>query len=136
MQIIIAIAVLIIVITLILYRVNNQFEKREFIILLLIIIISSFAYILYENNQEEFFPNMFKEKYEKEKNLIIESLSAELLNNKVVTSKDKFIYKFTYIIKKENQEFLCTTSDIEIDKIESNFIFKNFMDLKEECRVK
>ena len=25
---------------------------------------------------------------------------------------------------------------VEIDKIESNFIFKNFMDLKEECRVK
>ena len=136
MQIIIAIAVLIIVITLILYRVNNQFEKREFIILLLIIIISSIAYGLYEKKQEEFFLNLFKEKYEKEKNIIIESLSAELLNNKVVTSKDKFIYKFTYIIKKENQEFLCTTSDIEIDKIESNFIFKNFMDLKEECRVK
>ena len=136
MQIIIAIAVLIIVITLILYRVNNQFEKREFIILLLIIIISSIAYGLYEKKQEEFFPNLFKEKYEKEKNIIIESLSAELLNNKVVTSKDKFIYKFTYIIKKENQEFLCTTSDIEIDKIESNFIFKYFMDLKVECRVK
>jgi uncharacterized membrane protein len=136
MQIIIAIAVLIIVITLILYRVNNQFEKREFIILLLIIIISSIAYGLYEKKQEEFFPNLFKEKYEKEKNIIIESLNAELLNNKVVTSKDKFIYKFTYIIKKENQEFLCTTSDVEIDKIESNFIFKNFMDLKEECRVK
>ena len=136
MQIIIAIAVLIIVITLILYRVNNQFEKREFIILLLIIIISSIAYGLYEKKQEEFFTNLFKEKYEKEKNIIIESLNAELLNNKVVTSKDKFIYKFTYIIKKENQEFLCTTSDIEIDKIESNFIFKNFMDLKEECRVK
>ena len=136
MQIIIAIAVLIVAITLILYKVNNQFEKKEFIILLLIIIITSLAYVSYEQNQEEFFPNMFKEKYEKEKNLTIESLSAELLNNKVVSSKDKFIYKFTYIIKKENQEFLCTTSDVEIDKIESNFIFKNFMDLKEECRVK
>ena len=136
MQIIIAIAVLIITITLILYRVNNQFEKKEFIILLLIIIITSLAYVSYEQNQEKFFPNMFKEKYEKEKNLTIESLSAELLNNKVVSSKDKFIYKFTYIIKKENQEFLCTTTNVEINKIEDNFVFKNFSDLKEECLKK
>ncbi len=136
MQIIIAIAVLIIAITLILYRVNNQFEKKEFIILLLIIIITSLAYVSYEQNQEKFFPNMFKEKYEKEKNLTIESLSAELLNNKVVSSKDKFIYKFTYIIKKENQEFLCTTTNVEINKIEDNFVFKNFSDLKEECLKK
>jgi hypothetical protein len=136
MQIIIAIAVLIIAITLILYKVNNQFEKKEFIILLLIIIITSLAYVSYEQNQEEFFPNMFKEKYEKEKNLTIESLSAELLNNKVVSSKDKFIYKFTYIVKKENQEFLCTTTNVEINKIEDNFVFKNFSDLKEECLKK
>ncbi len=136
MQIIIAIAVLIIAITLILYRVNNQFEKKEFIILLLIIIITSLAYVSYEQNQEKFFPNMFKEKYEKEKNLTIESLSAELLNNKVVSSKDKFIYKFTYIIKKENQEFLCTTTNVEINKIEDNLVFKNFSDLKEECLKK
>ena len=136
MQIIIAIAVLIVAITLILYKVNNQFEKKEFIILLLIIIITSLAYVSYEQNQEEFFPNMFKEKYEKEKNLTIESLSAELLNNKVVSSKTKFIYKFTYIISKDNKEFLCTVSDVEINKIEDNFVFKNFSDLKEECLKK
>ncbi len=136
MQIIIAITVLIIAITLILYKVNNQFEKKEFIILLLIIIISSFVYVLYENSQDEFFPNLFKEKYEKEKNISIQSLSAELLNNKVVSSKDKFIYKFTYIIKKDNQEFLCTTTNVEINRIENNFVFKNFSDLKEDCLKK
>ena len=136
MQIIIAIAVLIFAITLILYKVNNQFEKKAFMILLLIIIITSLAYVSFEKNQEEFFPNMFKEKYEKEKNIPIEKLSAELLNNKVVSSKDKFIYKFTYIIKKENQEFLCTTTNVEINKIEDNFVFKNFSDLKEECLKK
>jgi hypothetical protein len=136
MHIIIAIAVLLIAITLILYIVNNQFEKREFIILLLIIILSSFAYGLYEKNQDEFFPNLFKEKYEKEKNISIEKLTAELLNNKVVSSKDKFIYKFTYIIKKENQDFLCTVTNVEINKIEDNFVFKNFAELKEECLKK
>ncbi|MDZ7820158.1 MAG: hypothetical protein U5K55_16855 [Aliarcobacter sp.] len=133
MQIIIAIAVLIIALTLILYKVNNQFEKREFIILLLIIIISSIGYGLYEKTQEEFFPNMFKEKYSKEKNVEIQGLTAELMNNKVVSSKTKFVYKFTYLVSKDNKEFLCTVNNVEINKIEDNYIFKNFSDLKEEC---
>jgi hypothetical protein len=136
MQIIIAIAILIIALTLILYKVNNQFEKREFIILLLIIIISAIAYGFYEKTQEEFFPKMFKEKYSKEKNATIEGLKAELLNNKVVSSKNKFVYKFTYLVKKDDKEFLCTASNVEIDKIEDNYIFKNFSDLKEECLKK
>lgn len=136
MQIIIAIAILIIAITLILYKVNSQFEKREFIIFLLIIIISTVAFIVYEKNQENFFPKMFKEKYEKEKNVSIEGLTAELLNNKVVSSKTKFIYKFTYLIKKNDKEFLCVSSNVEIDKIENNFVFKDFSNLKEECTLK
>lgn len=133
MQIIIAIAVLIIVLTLVLYRMNKKFEKKELLILLFIVILSIAGTVLYEKKQEEFFPNMFKEKYEKEKNLVIESLKAELLNNKVVSSKDKFIYKFTYLIKKENKEFLCSINEVEINRIEDNFVFKNFSDLKEEC---
>ena len=136
MQIIIAFAVLIVAITLILYKINNRFQKKELLILFSIIILTTGIMFLYEKNQENFFPNLFKEKYEKEKNTIIEGLKAELLNNKVVSSKDKFIYKFTYIIKKDNQEFLCTTSNVEIDKIENNFIFKDFSNLKEECYEK
>lgn len=136
MQIIIAFAVLIVAITLILYKINNRFQKRELLILFSIIILTTGIMFLYEKNQENFFPNLFKEKYEKEKNVIIEGLNAELLNNKVVSSKDKFIYKFTYIIKKDNKEFLCTTSNVEIDKIENNFIFKDFSNLKEECYEK
>lgn len=133
MQIIIGIAIFIIALTLILYKVNNKFEKKEFTILLIIIILSSIAYGIYEKNQEEFFPKMFKEKYSKEKNVVIEGLKAELLNNKVVSSKTKFVYKFTYLVTKDNKEFLCTANNVEINKIEDNYIFKNFSDLKEEC---
>ena len=49
MQIIFGIAIFIIVVTLILYKVNNRFEKKEFIILVIIIIMTSIAYTLYEN---------------------------------------------------------------------------------------
>ena len=133
MQIIITFAVILIIATIILYKINNRFQKKELLILFLIIILTTGIMFLYEKNQENFFPNLFKEKYEKEKNTIIEGLKAELLNNKVVSSKDKFIYKFTYIIKKDNQEFLCTTTNVEIDKIENNFVFRDFSNLKEEC---
>ncbi len=118
MPVIIAVTILIIIFTSILYKVNDKFEKKEFIILLLIIVITGFTYGLYEKNQNDFFPNMFKEKYEKEKNITIKSLTAELINNKVVSSKDTFIYKFTYIISKENKDFLCTSMNVEINKIE------------------
>ena len=114
MQIIIVLTVLIIAITSILYVVNDKFEK----------------------NQSEFFPNLFKEKYEKEKSVTIKSLAAELLNNKVVSSSDKFVYKFTYIISKGNEEFLCIATNVEINKIENNYIFKNFANLQEECILK
>ena len=117
-------------------KINKKFEKKELLILLFIVVVSIAGTILYEKNQEDFFPNMFKEKYEKEKNVLIEGLKAELLNNKVVSSNDKFIYKFTYLIKKENKEFLCTTTNVEINKIQDNFVFKNFSDLKEECYEK
>ncbi|RXJ83221.1 hypothetical protein [Arcobacter cloacae] len=133
MQIIIALAILIISATVIIYLINKRFEKKEFIILLIIILLSIIAYVFYENKKENFFPNMFKEKYEKEKNVVVEGLKAELLNNKVVSSKDKFVYKFTYLIKKDNKEFLCTANEVEINRIQDNFVFKNFSDLKEEC---
>lgn len=136
MQIIIGIAILIIAITIIIYKINDRFEKKEFIILLTLIISTIFGFIWYENSQENFFPQMFKKKYEKEKNVIIEGLESELLNNKVINSKDKFTYKFTYLIKKENKEFLCTINEIEINRIQDNFVFKNFSDLKEECKEK
>ncbi|MBP7769537.1 MAG: hypothetical protein KA055_00280 [Aliarcobacter sp.] len=136
MPVIIAVTILIIIFTSILYKVNDKFEKKEFIILLLIIVITGFTYGLYEKNQNDFFPNMFKEKYEKEKNITIKSLTAELINNKVVSSKDTFIYKFTYIISKENKDFLCTSMNVEINKIENNFIFKDFANLQEECILK
>ena len=136
MQIIIVLTVLIIAITSILYVVNDKFEKKEFIILLLIIIVSGVTYGLFEKNQSEFFPNLFKEKYEKEKSVTIKSLAAELLNNKVVSSSDKFVYKFTYIISIGNEEFLCIATNVEINKIENNYIFKNFANLQEECILK
>lgn len=136
MQVIIIISILLIVGTVIIYKINDKFEKREFVILLGTIFLATIGFLFYENSKENYLPNLFSQKYEKENNTKIKSLNYELLNNKVVSSKDKFIYKFTYTILKENSEFLCTLDNVEINKIKDEYIFVNFSQLKEECLKK
>jgi hypothetical protein len=136
MQVIIIISILLIVGTVIIYKINDKFEKREFVILLGTIFLATIGFLFYENSKENYLPNLFLQKYEKENNTKIKSLNYELLNNKVVSSKDKFIYKFTYTILKENSEFLCTLDNVEINKIKDEYIFVNFSQLKEECLKK
>ena len=133
MQIIITISLLLIIATVIIYKVNDKFEKREFIIFLATIFLATIAFLYYENKQENYLPNMFIEKYEQEYKTTIKSLDYELLNNKVVSSKDKFVYKFIYTVLKEDREFLCTLNNVEINKIKDEYIFVNFNSLKEEC---
>lgn len=33
----------------------------------------------------------------------------------------------------EKKEFLCAANEVEINRIQDNFVFKNFLNLKEEC---
>ena len=136
MQVIIIISILLIVGTVIIYKINDKFEKRELVILIGTIFLATIGFLFYENSKENYLPNLFSQKYEKENNTKIKSLNYELLNNKVVSSKDKFIYKFTYTILKENSEFLCTLDNVEINKIKDEYIFVNFSQLKEECLKK
>ena len=136
MQVIIIISIFLIITTIIIYKINDKFEKREFVILLGTIFLATIGFLFYENSKENYLPNLFLQKYEKENNTKIKSLNYELLNNKVVSSKDKFIYKFTYTILKENIEFLCTLDNVEINKIKDEYIFVNFSQLKEECLKK
>ncbi|QNM92850.1 hypothetical protein [Aliarcobacter cryaerophilus] len=133
MQIIITISLLLIIATVIIYKVNDKFEKREFIILLATIFLLTIAFLYYENKQDNYLPNMFIKKYEQEYKTTIKSLDYELLNNKVVSSKDKFVYKFIFTVLKEDKEFLCTLNNVEINKIKDEYIFVNFDSLKEEC---
>jgi hypothetical protein len=131
MQIFLGIILVIILIGIIIYKLDNKFEKREIIILSAIVIVVILVFTMYQKNQENFFPNAFKEKYKQEKNIEILKLSSELLNNKVVSSKDHFVYKFTYIIKKNNKEYLCVANNVNINKIQDEYIFDKW---SEECK--
>jgi len=134
MQIFIAFLLLLTLLAFIIYKINNRFEKKEFISFTLIVVIGLGGYLFYESQQEEYFPNKFKAKYYETKQLHINKLSYKLLNNKNITSKKYFVYSFTYLINKDNTDYLCTAPKVEIEKIEDDFIFKNFKALKEVCQ--
>ncbi len=133
MQIMLSFIALFVLVVYIIYKVNKKFEKKEFIILISIVAIIAVLYVMYQKKQETYFPNMFQEMYLKKHNIAIEKLSYELLNNKYLSSKTQFIYKFTYIIHKENKAFLCTAPKVEINKIGDEFVFTTFANLNEEC---
>lgn len=133
MQIMLGFIALFALVVYIIYKVNKKFEKKEFMILLGIVVLMIIGYILYEKKQETFFPNLFQEKYLTDKNIAIEKLSYELLNNKNISSRTQFIYKFVYIIQKDEKEYLCTAPKVEINKIGDEFVFSNFNILQEEC---
>ena len=104
--------------------------KKEFIILLATIFLLTIAFLYYENKQDNYLPNMFIKKYEQEYKTTIKSLDYELLNNKVISSKDKFVYKFIFTVLKEDREFYVILNNVEINKIKDEYIFVNFDGLK------
>ena len=133
MQIIVPTLLMLCFIAFIIYKVNDKFEKKEAIILLAVIIVTVVVVTMYQKNRTEFLPNSFKTEYKKQKNIEILKLSNERLNNKNVSSKKHFEYKFTYIIKKENKEYLCIADNVNINKIEDQFVFDKWT---EKCSEK
>jgi len=136
MQIAIMIAILLTIATVIIYKINDRFEKKEFLILIGVIFLATIGFLFYESKKDAYLPNMFKNRYEKEFNTTIKSLDYELLNNKLVSSKDEFIYKFVYTVIKDEDEFICQMPNVKINKIKNEYVFTNFSDIKEECLKK
>lgn len=136
MQIMVFALILIALVAFIIYKVNNKFETKEIIILLSLILISIATTIFLLKEEKKRVPEIFKNKYELEKKVTILKLSSERLNNKNLSSKENFIYKFDYIIKKDGKEFVCTADKIKIKKIEDEYIFENLHNFQEKCTQK
>ena len=133
MQIIIVALLTLAFIAFIIFKINGQFAKKEAIILGSVVIVTILVFTMYQKNQSDFLPNAFKKEYKKINNIEIQKLSSELLNNKNISSKKNFVYKFTYIIQKEGKEFLCTASNVQINKIEDEYVFSKW---NEQCTQK
>lgn len=132
MQILIFTLVIIALIVFGIYKIKKTFSKLEiigFFSLIVMIIIG----IIYTNHLDENkLPDTFKSNYLKEKNIEILKLSYNQKNFEVLSSS-KAVYDFTYIIKKQEKEYVCEAKDVVIILIEDEYVIKKY---KEECREK
>ena len=133
MQIFLVSAVILVSLALIIFKINNKFEKKEQKIYLAILSLIVLIFISYNYNQDDILPELFKKEYSSKNKTEILKLSSELLNNKLVSSKNKYVYKFTYIIKKDNKEYICTANNVNIVKLDDEFIISKY---EEECKEK
>ena len=84
----------------------------------------------YEDDEK--IPNAFKDKYLKEKNLQIIKISYSTSGNELLISNTN-MYDFIYIIKKDSKDYVCESKNVEVQKVEDEYVFKKY---KEECRLK
>ncbi len=133
MQILLISVLILIVLALVIYKINNKFGKKEQLIYVGLLSLLFILYIVFESTKEKALPILFKEQYLKKNNIEILKLSSKLLNNKVLSSSKHFIYEFTYIIKKDEKEYICIAPKVDIKKIQDEFIIKQY---KENCEIK
>ncbi len=133
MQIVLGFIVIFILLIFIIYKINKKFEARELFILSAIIAAIISAYLVYNECEENRLPNLFKQKYFETKNIEIQKLSYKELNNLDISSKSKFVYDFDYIIQKDEKIFLCSVKNVEISKIDDEYVFPSFYNMQEEC---
>jgi len=133
MQILIFAVILVVIVAFVIYTVNNKFGTKEIVILISLIIVGvAIVVFLFQQNENKV-PKLFKEKYQSSYNTEILKLSATRLNDRYLSSEKNFVYNFDYIIKKNDKEFLCTSKNVKVIKIEDEYIFENFDKLNEEC---
>lgn len=132
MQIILFSLIILALLIYIIIKVKKTFTKKDFISFSAIIALIIAAIIYYNNAQEQKLPNAFKAHYLNEKNTEISKLSFTQVNFEVLSST-RSVYDFLYIIKKDNKEFVCEAKDVEVLKIEDEYVFKKY---KEDCRLK
>ncbi len=136
MQIMLTFIVIIILLVIGIYKINNRFQKKELFIFLGIIAIIVASTLYFIDQSENKVPQLFKTKYEKENNVKIEKLSFERVNNKTLSSDTNFIYNFDFISQKNGSEYICNIKNVKIKKIEDEFIFENFENLNKDCKKK
>lgn len=130
MQILIVITLSLTLIGFILYKINKKFGLQEIITTVLIALVIGVGSSFLTEKKEKIVQNIFKQKYENSTNSKILKIKAQRLNNKNVSSSNKFIYKFDLIVSKKDKEFVCTINEVIIKKIEDEFIIGNY---KESC---
>lgn len=133
MQILLIILLFLFLLVFLIFKIRNRFKIRELLIFIAIIFSFSFLAYYYLVKEENKVPNLFKTKYENKFNTVIKKFSYSRVNNIYLSSDKIFLYNFNYIIDKDGIEQFCSVKNQKIIKIEDEYIFEKFDDLKEEC---
>ena len=132
MQILIFSLVILAILTYLIYKIKKSIKQKDIIIFFVAVGLIIAAIVYNSKVQEEKLPNVFKENYLQEKNIEILKLSSTQVNFEVLSST-RSIYDFIYIIKKDNQEYVCEAKNVEVLLIEDEYVIKKY---KEECKLK
>jgi len=132
MKILIISLLIIALIVYVIYKVKKTFTKKELYSFIAVIGFIIAGMLYYNHLEENKMPDAFKAKYLKEKNLVISKLSYTYSTLEVVSSNSSK-YNFAYIITKNDKEYVCEAKDVEVQKIEDEYVFKKY---KEDCRLK
>lgn len=132
MQILIFSLIIIAIIIYVIYKIKTSFSKKELTSIAIIFLLIIIGTIYYKQKNTINLPDSFKQMYLKTKNIEIIKLSINQANFEIVSS-NKSVNDFVYIIKKDNQEYVCEAKNIKTQQIEDEYIFTDF---KEECRLK
>lgn len=133
MQILLIILLFLFLLIFLIFKIRNRFKIRELLIFVAVIFSFSFLAYYYLVKEENKIPNLFKTKYENKFNTLIKKFSYSRVNNIYLSSDKIFLYNFNYIIDKDGIEQFCSVKNQKIIKIEDEYIFEKFDDLKEEC---
>jgi len=136
MQIIFFLVFTLAIIVFLIYTINKRFGVKEFFILVAVLVIPLGVISFLLNKIANEVPDIFKNKYQKEKKVEITKLSYERINNKNLSSNSNYVYNFEYIIKKDNKELVCSAKKVKVKKIQDEFVFENFNNLDEKCLEK
>ena len=136
MQILAIAVIFLAILAFLIFKIRDRFKIKELVILLAIIFSFSLVTYFYLENKENKIPNLFKAKYEEEFKIKIKKFSSTRVNNIYLSSDKIFVYDFNYIIEKNGIEEFCSLKNQKIIKIEDEYVFENFKELKEECKKK
>ncbi len=135
MQIIILSIIVFIFLVFIIYKLINELKQKKFGLLTFFCIFILACILSYYEYKSDDLPKIFQTNYEKTHKIKIYKLASQKLNNKNISSKTKFVYKFTYILNKNNKEYICTAPNVQINKVSDKFIVKNLENIIEKCTL-
>ncbi len=133
MQILIFSLIVVLLLGYIFYKLNQFYSKKVIISWTLFVVGFVWLSIYLSSYSEVGINKAFKAKYKKEFGYKIDKLSSNIINKGKNLGLNEYFYKFIYIVKKDNKEFVCEANDVYVQMIEDEYVFK---EIKEKCREK